>query len=393
MLKILGFSAACLMTVTPLSLAESTASLPQEENPPPSRPSWVYIGTYSRGVGGGVFVAKLDRASGVISEPALAAQAESPAFLALHPTEPRLYAVEELKEDGKSVGAVSGYEIDEKSGKLKSLGRQVTDGGAFCFISFDRTTRFLAAARFGEGNAVILPLGASGAVQPISCQVQHQGSGPNKVRQEKAHTHSINFSPDNRFALVADLGTDEIRSYRFDDTAGKLLSNESAVVHAPGGSGPRHFVFHPSGQYAYAIGEIDATVIAYVYDADLGTLTQFQVSPLLPDGVPGEQRAAEIAVHPSGKFLYASNRGYDALVVFSLNPQTGRLTFVQREHEGLSHPRNFAVDPSGKWLLCANRDSNTVAVYAIDPNTGRLQSTGERIHVPQPVCVRFYPIN
>jgi len=354
--------------------------------------SLVYFGTFSRGPEGGIFVARLNSTAGTLSTASLAAQGESPGFLAVDATSERLYAVEEMTQGKATVGVVTGFEINRTTGQLRLKNRQTTDGGSFCYLALDRTQHFLGAARYNDGNAVILPLSREGLVQPVSSSVQHHGTGPNKERQEKAHVHSINFDPSNRFAFVADLGTDQIRSYRFDASAGKLTPNDPAFVQAPAGAGPRHFTFHPSGKFAYAVCEMSAAVVAYNYDADHGTLSQIQVAPLLTDDLPGERRAAEVVVDRAGKFLYVSNRGYDALVVFAIDPSTGQLTFVQREHEGIAYPRNFAIDPTGHWLLCANRDTNRVTVYAIDGETGKIKRTEASTQVPQPVCVRFLPL-
>ncbi len=387
-----------LATLMGTVLAPAAATQPDRANVPQPQDSgsaqtYVYFGTFTRAPEGGIFVAQLDAETGQLSPARLAAPAEWAGFLAIDSTRARLYAVAETAEPGTKRGCVLAYEIDTASGSLKPRNSVTTEGGPFCYLALDRTARFLGAARYNDGNALLLPLDSNGSVLPVSSQVQHHGSGPVKERQEKAHVHSINFDLTNRYALVADLGIDEIRSYPFDAGKGTLQPKGAVQVKTPPGAGPRHLAFHPNGAFAYAVCEIDATVIAYAYDPTTGNLKQLQVAPLLPPDTTGEQRSAEVVVHPSGKFLYVSNRGYDALVVFSIEAETGRLTFVQREHEGISYPRNFAVDPSGRWLLCANRDSDRITVYSVDPDSGRLRSTGQAIPVPQPVCVRFYPIH
>lgn len=356
-----------------------------------SAKQFVYFGTFTAEVSGGIFVAQLDPASGQLSPARVAAKAESPGFLAVDDLHRRLYALSQTTAAaGSPKGCVESFAIDPSSGGLTRLNRRITGGGPFCYLALDRTRSTLGAARYGDGNAVTFPVAASGEVQPVATEVQHEGSGPDRERQEKAHVHSINFSPDNRFAIVADLGIDEIRSYAFDAKTNALDPKPASTLHTPPGSGPRHFAFHPNGRFAYAVCEIDATVLSLRYDSEHGSLEQLQVSPLLPPNTAGEQRAAEVVVHPSGKFLYVSNRGYDALVVFAIDAHTGMLTYLQREHDGIAYPRNFAVDPSGRWLLCANRDSNSVTVYAIDQNIGQLSRTGNKVDIPQPVCVRFY---
>lgn len=355
--------------------------------------SLVYLGTFARPPSGGVFVSRLNSATGTLSAPILAAQASSPEFLAIDPAASRLYSIETVTRNNVTSGAVAAYTINRQDGRLSLINRQVTNGGQFAHLSLDRTSRFLAASRYNDGNAAILPLLSNGQVQPVSSQVQHQGSGPNPSRQDRAHVHSVNFDLSNRFAIVADLGTDEIWSYRFDATAGKLTPNSPAFVRVPPGSGPRHFAFHPTGKFAYAVCELNATVISYNYDANRGTLSQTQVTTLLPSSISGQRAAAEVVVDRAGRFLYASNRGLNALLVYSINQTTGQLTFVQRLQDVLAVPRNFAIDPTGRWLICAAQNSNAVTVYAIDGQSGRLTRTAAQITVPQPVCVRFLPLN
>lgn len=355
--------------------------------------SLVYFGTFSRPPSGGVFVSRLNATTGTLSAPILAVQASSPEFLAIDAAASRLYSVETVTHNNVSSGAVTSFTVNRQDGRLTLINRQVTNGGGFAHLSLDRTSRFLAAARYNDGNAAVLPLSSDGHVQPVSSQVQHQGSGPNPTRQDRAHVHSVNFDLANRFAIVADLGTDEIWSYHFDASAGKLTPNSPAFVRVPPGSGPRHFAFHPTGKFAYAVCELNATVISYTYDATRGTLAQTQVTTLLPSSIVGTRAAAEVVVDRAGKFLYVSNRGYDALLVYSINSTTGQLTFVQRLHDVLAVPRNFAIDPTGRWLVCGAQNSNAVVVYAIDAQSGRLTRTATQITVPQPVCVRFLPLN
>lgn len=382
-----GHLFALLIPVT--AVAANVANPESSKNLPDS---WVYLGTFSRPPEGGLFVARLNSATGALSPATLAGEATNPGFLAVDAAASRLYALDETKNEKGTIGYVDAFQINRETGQLVLKNRQETDGGSFCYLALDRTAHFLGAARYGDGNAVLFPLSSEGTVGPASSVVQHHGSGPNKERQEKPHVHSINFDPTNHYAFVADLGTDEIRSYRFDPSAGTLTPNDPPFAKAPSGAGPRHLAFHPSGHFAYVVCEMSATVVVYAYDAEHGSLSQLQETALLTDDLIGERRAAEVVVDRSGRFLYVSNRGYDALVVFAIDPKTGQLTFVQREHDGIAYPRNFAIDPTGRWLLCANRDSNSVTVYAIDAASGRLSRTESQVKVPQPVCVRFLPL-
>lgn len=387
LLSIVAATIALLGGAHRIFASSENAATPTTES---VRPTWVYFGTSTGTPSSGIYVAAFDAANGRLGGAKRAAPASYPVFLAIDPTRPLLYSVEQVQAGGSPHGEVASYQIDPATALLTPINRQTTDGGPFCYIGLDRSAHFLGAARFGDGNAVILPVDGQGKVGPVCSTVQHHGSSAHKTRQEKAHAHSITFSPSNRFALVADLGIDEIRSYRFDAKTGGLTPNDPPSVHTPPGAGPRHLAFHPSGKFVYAVLEVSASVGAYAYDADRGSLQEIQIEPLLPPGDTSEPRAAEVVVHPSGKFLYVSNRGYDELVVFAVDPTTGKLTFVQREHDALSHPRNFALDPSAHWLLCANRDADNVIVYSVDQDTGKLTRTSSVARVPQPICVRFY---
>jgi 6-phosphogluconolactonase len=355
---------------------------------PVGRTILVYFGTFSKGDKGGVFSSQLDLATGSLTPARRVAGVDNPGFLAISTDQQRLYAIVDAREQDRSLGAVAAFRISA-NGDLVPINTMKTDGGTFCHVSLDRTGRFLFAARYGDGNAVVMPLDESGAVQPVSSTVQHSGSGPNKNRQERAHAHAINIAPDNRFAFVADLGTDEIRSYRFDASRGALQPNDPPGAKLAPGSGPRHFAFHPMRPLAYAVCELDQTVVTLQYDSEKGTMTPVHTAAIIPDDVTGEQKAAEVVVHPSGKYVYASNRGHDALVVYRVDEESGHLTFVERHEKDIDYPRNFAIDPTGRWLLCANRATDNVRVYRIDPVSGGLTDTQTSTSVPQPVCVRF----
>ncbi|HEY4258865.1 MAG TPA: lactonase family protein, partial [Schlesneria sp.] len=244
-----------------------------------------------------------------------------------------------------------------------------------------------------SGTVAVLPVdAASGRLGKSVTTIQHAGSGPNKSRQEAPHAHSINLDAANRFAFAADLGLDKIFIYRFDGATGSLQSNDppSGVV-APG-SGPRHMAFHPTGKYAYVNNELNSTVTAFQYDAGKGSLTEIQTLSTLPAGFTGENSTAETVVHPSGKFVYVSNRGHDSVAVYQVDPATGKLTAKGNTPTGGKTPRNFNVDPTGAFLLAANQSTNDVVVFRIDQNTGDLTATGVKIEVGSPVCIRFLPL-
>jgi len=246
----------------------------------------------------------------------------------------------------------------------------------------------VAVADYGEATVASMPIdAASGQVgEPVS-NFQHEGSSVNPRRQQSAHAHSVNFSPDDQYLFVADLGTDKIVIYKHDPATSKLEEHGFVKV-APGG-GPRHFTFHPNGGRAYVINELNGTITGFNWNAAEGKLEEFQTIGTLPEGFSEQNTTAEILIHPSGKFLYGSNRGHDSIAVFSIDETTGELAFVEHATEGIAQPRNFRLDPTGSFLICANQRASNVNVFRIDQSTGRLTPTGAVMEVPRPICVRF----
>jgi 6-phosphogluconolactonase len=292
---------------------------------------------------------------------------------------------------GKKAGAVSAFSVDPGTGKLALLNQQSSGGGGPCFVSTDTAGKHAFVANYGGGSVACLPIESDGRLREASAFVQHQGQGPTP-RQKQPHAHSIKPDPTGRFVMAADLGLDKLLVYRFDVAGGKLDPHDPpAGVLAPG-SGPRHFAFHPGGKFAYVINEMKSTVTTFAYDAGRGALTEVQTVPTLPDGFAGNNSTAEIVVHPSGKFVYGSNRGHDSIAAFSIDGQSGRLTPAGHEPTGGKTPRNFNIDPTGTWLLAANQNSATVVVFKIDPATGKLTPTGTVANIPSPVCVKFLPV-
>ena len=349
---------------------------------------WVFVGTYTDGKSKGIYRMVLDTASGKLSEPALAAELDNPSFLAVHPTRKYLYAVNETS----GVGAVTSFGLDPKSGELTKLNQQSTKGDGPCHLVVDATGKNVLVANYGGGSVAVLPIGPDGTLAPASSFIQHRGEVFDKRRQGGPHAHSINLDKGNRFAVVADLGLDRIFVYKFDPIHGTLTPNDPPATKVKDRSGPRHFAFHPDGKHAYVINEIDCTVTAFDYDADRGTLTEVQKVPTMPVAVAPRHSTAEVVVHPSGKFLYGSNRGHDSLAVYTIEPGTGRLKLVEYEPTGGKTPRNFAVDPTGSYVLAENQGSGTIVVFRVDPETRVLEPTGQVVEVPKPCCVKFVPV-
>ena len=350
----------------------------------------LYVGTYTSGKSEGIYVYNMNVSSGELKYFNTVKRVIDPSFLAVDRKRRFLYAVNELTEfGGKPGGALSAFSIDQKTGDLKLLNQQPSLGGAPCHVTVDATGRFVLVANYTGGNVSVLPVLPDGGLGTPTDMVQHQGSSANKERQEAPHAHCVVLDRSNRYAFVADLGLDKIMIYHFDAKAGKLSPARQPWTQLSPGAGPRHFIFHHSGRYAYVINELDSTLTAFSYDALNGTLRSMQTVSALPKDFSGNNDCADLHVSPSGKFLYGSNRGHNSIVVFAINASTGKLTYLEHTATQGKTPRNFAVDPTGRFLLVANQESDTVVTLRIDPVTGRLKPTGHVAEVPTPVCLKF----
>jgi 6-phosphogluconolactonase len=253
----------------------------------------------------------------------------------------------------------------------------------------DATGNHVMVANYGGGSVLSLPIQPDGGLTRHTFLSQHTGGSRNPARQKDPHAHSVNLSPDNRFAYVADLGTDRIHAYVFESARGLTAAKPHLDTRLMPGSGPRHFTFSPDGHHAYVINEMTLKVNAFRVDAASGALAEVQSLSTLPKGTDPVGSTAEVVAHPSGKFLYGSNRGHDSIVVYAIDGATGQLTWVENEPIRGKTPRNFAIDPSGKWLLAAGQDSHGVSLFSIDQSTGKLSFTGRTVPVPAPVCITF----
>ena len=347
----------------------------------------VYFGTYTgpENSSKGIYRSTLALETGKLSAPVLAAEAKNPSFLEVHPNGNFLYAV---SEDG-GAGSVSAYAIDTDKGDLKFLNERPSGGVGPCHVSIDHAGKNLLVANYGSGSASVIPIKPDGTLGELTGFAQHRGSSVNPRRQEGPHAHSVNISPDNRFAFIADLGIDKIMIYRLDIEKGTIVANNPSFAKLKPGAGPRHFTFHPNGKYAYVINELDCTVTAFAYESASGTLTEIQTITTLPNGFDGSNTCAEVRVHPGGKFLYGSNRGHDSIVVYRVDLSNGTLAFVEHETADIKTPRNFNIDPTGNFCLVANQGKDSVVVFRINQETGALGPTGHKISIARPVCVRF----
>jgi 6-phosphogluconolactonase len=343
----------------------------------------LFIGTYTKRTSQGIYTVELDQTTGALGRPELAAQAPNPTFLALSPDRRYLYAV------CAGEGWASSFRVDPASPGLVPV--QQTPAGAGptpCHIAVDASGSIAVAANYHLGLAAALPLGADGTLGTPRV-VSHSGKGPHPKRQASAHVHSANFSPDGRYAIVCDLGLDRIYSYAIDRDAVALTPGTPPYVVTAPGAGPRHFAFGRDGRFGYAINELDNTITAYAYAAADGGLAPRRSVSVVPPDYRGDATAAEVRVHPNGRFVYGSARGPDTIAVFAVNGATGALSPVEIVPCGGKGPRSFSISPDGAWLVCAHQESDTLCAFRIDRDTGRLERVPGTAPVSMPVCVLF----
>ncbi|HXB68536.1 MAG TPA: lactonase family protein [Candidatus Acidoferrales bacterium] len=390
-MKIIRYACLVFAAVLPALLA---APRPQGANQGAKRvPSkgelLVYVGTYTRQDSKGIYAYRFQPSTGKLTSIGLVAETENPSFLALHPNHRFLYAVNEISNyEGQSAGSVSSFSIEVKTGMLTALNKVTTRGTIPAHLVVDKTGKSLIVANYGSGSVAAFPLNADGSVGRASAFVQHSGSstGP---RQRGPHAHAVSLSPDNRFVFVPDLGLDQVLSYRLDAAKSMLTPNDPPFTKVTQGSGPRHFVFHPDGKFAYTLSEMGSLVTVFAYDHTGGTLKELQTISTLPKDFSGTNNSAELQVHPNGRFLYASNRGHDSIAVFAIDPRARTLTLVEHVPTRGKMPRNFAIDPTGAYLLAANQNTNNIVLFRIARTTGRLTPTGDDLKTPSPVCIIF----
>ncbi|MFM7132195.1 MAG: lactonase family protein [bacterium] len=354
----------------------------------------VYVGTYTNGTKSeGIYRFDLDPATGKATEPAVAAKVANPSFLAIHKNGRNVYSVNEIdNQNGKKSGGLTAFEI-QPNGDLKQINQVETGGTAPCHLSIDPTGRFVLFANYGGGSSGSVSINEDGSLGKLTAFVQHQGSSEDANRQQGPHAHSGNFSPDGRFAYVADLGLDKVLIFAFDSHTGAMTPANPPYVKIKPKSGPRHFAFAPGGKRAFVINEMGNTVVAFDVNQQTGELTETQTIGTLPPDFKGTSYTAEVVVHPNGHFVYGSNRGYHSITTFTVEPG-GSLKYVGNYmSKAIDTPRNFNVDPSGHWMLIEGQNTGLIEVHAIDAKTG--QPAGKAtavVNVPTPVCVKFLPL-
>ncbi len=348
----------------------------------------VYVGTYNTRGSKGIYAYQFNDKTGELKELGLAAEAENASFLTVDANGKFLYAANEIGNfKGKPTGAVSAFSIDAAKGKLALLNQVSAVDPGPAHITLDRSGKYALIANYPLGSAASFPINKDGQLGESAAFVRHKGSSVNPERQKGPHGHAVTMSPDNRFAIVADLGLDQLIEYNFNAENG-ALTNPVVTKTAPG-AGPRHLTFSPNGKFLYVINEMGSTVVTYAYDAKSGALKELQTVSTLPAGMDGPKWSAEIAVDAAGKYLYASNRGHNSIAVFAIDGEKGTLTYIEEVPSGGKTPRHFAIDPSGRWLLAAHQDSDNLVLFKISPETGRLTATGKQVHVGAPICVAF----
>lgn len=367
---------------------------------PPANATLAYVGTYTQGKSGskGIYLywlktEHLEVPQNITMVPAgLAGESLNPSFLILDAKRRLLFAVNETDQfQGKPTGAVSAFSIAPGTHMLTLINQQPSMGTGPCHLALDGTGRNLLVANYNSGSVAVLPVAPDGRLSPASCVMQHSGRSVNPQRQRGPHAHCAVLDHANRFAFVCDLGVDKVFIYRFDPQQGKLTPNEPAFAAVKPGSGPRHLTFRPDGRFAYVINEMGSSITVFGYDLQAGKLTEVQTVSSLPQHFEGQNTAAEVAVHPSGKFLYASNRGHNSVALFQIDAGKGTLTWVEEQGTGGRTPRHFGLDPSARHMVIANQDSDTLLACSVDAGNGRLKPSGVTAAAPSPVCVQFLP--
>jgi 6-phosphogluconolactonase len=349
----------------------------------PARELTLFVGTYTSGRSEGIYVYHMDQLNGALTQVS-SIRSENPSFLALDPSKRFLYAVNE-----KPAGAVSAFNIDPNSHELTSLNQQPSEGADPCHLMVDHHRKCVLVANYTGGNVAVLPLQSDGSLgAPVDVE-QHQGSGP-REQQKAPHAHCIKLDRANRYAYAADLGSDKVMIYRFNRATTKLEPAQQPFAALHSGAGPRHLTLHPNGRFLYVINELDSSITTFRCDPVTGSLTAFESVSTLPRDFTGTSYCADIHISRSGRFLYGSNRGHNSIVVFAIDPRSGRLSLVEHVSTQGKWPRNFTIDPSGRLLLVANQHTDNVVSYHIDSRTGRLTPTGQVAEIPVPVCLQFF---
>ncbi len=339
-----------------------------------------YVGTYTKGESKGIYTFTLDTATATLHEASLVAQIEDPTYLCITKDEQTLYAVAKQNQ----MGGIASFAIQKETGQLTSKELQATEGSSPCYVSVNQANNQVLAAYYHRGTAEIYPV-LENKLQPVSSLIQFEGNGPNQARQEKPHAHYANFTPDQTYAVIVDLGTDKITTYRMHNNQ----FEEANTLTLKPGSGPRHLTFHPNGKFAYVMTELSNEIVALTYHSEDGSFTELQYLSTIPADFTENSQGSAIHVSRDGKFVYVGNRGHNSIATFSIDEKTGLLTFISYTSTEGHWPRDFALDPSETFLIASNQESHNLLLFARHPETGQLTKLNSEISVPYPVCIQF----
>lgn len=349
----------------------------------------VFVSAFAAGEKGAIHAFRFDAKAGTLKPQHQTTDVQHPFFLVISPDGRFLYSIDTDKFGGKEDEFVAAYSIKDRSGKLERLNQQSAKGTASCYLDIDSTGKTVVLANYSTGSVAALPVQTDGSLGEATSFVQHEGSSVNPKRQKAPYAHSIVISPDNRFALAADLGIDKVLIYRLDAATSKLEVNDAQPsVSAEPGSGPRHLTFHPNGKSVYLINELKNTVTYFDYEPESGKLTTQQTISTLPADFEEVTHTADVKITPNGKFLYGTNRGHDSIACYRIGDD-GMLSLIKIEPSLGKGPQNLLITPDGQWLICANMPGNNVVVFKINADTGELTATGEPVTVPMASCIRW----
>jgi 6-phosphogluconolactonase len=347
------------------------------------------VGTYTSAItSDGIFVYDFNSQTGEVNLKSKISGEDGPSYLTISNDGKHVFAVNEVRN-----GGISAFLFNSTSGELKFLNRVSSGGASPCYVTVDDKNKYVFAGNYGSGSFTAVPLKEDGSLGTDPQVILQEGSSIDKGRQSGPHLHCTVLSPDNRFLLTSNLGTDKVSIYKFDVTkvSQPLTPAEPPFIAVKPGSGPRHLTFHPNGKYVYLIYEMGAMIT--VFDYKDGKMVEKQTITMLAPDFKGRVGAADIHVSPDGKFLYGSNRGEaNDVVIYSID-KNGLLKYVGRQPAQGRGPRNFAIDPTGNFLLVANQDSNEIIFFKRDKKTGLLTPTGEKLQLSKPVCLKFVAIN
>jgi 6-phosphogluconolactonase len=359
---------------------------------------FAYVGTYTPN-GGGIYLFRIDRISGALTQLQVVDDIRNPTWLAVNPAQTRLYAVSEIDNyEGSRNGAVVSYAIDAQTLQLTRLGAVRSAGTTPAYVSVHPSGKFVFVANYGGGNVAVFPVAANGALGDAS-DVRPSVGARHRARavddppgqfgvsdHDSPHLHMVASDPTGQFVIANDAGLDLTLVWRFDASAGRLLPADVPVVPAPSGSAPRHFVFHPNGRVFYNLYEHDAKVAVYDYDGAKGALNHKQTLSALPPKFAGSNLASEIQITADGRFLYVANRLHSSLTIFTV-ANDGQLRMVSETWVRSDSPRSIAIDTAGELLYSCNQKGDSITSFRINPGSGALQFTGRFEPVGSPAIM------